>query len=195
MLNEGYLLSNKTISVDLKNIKNEKILIVGIAGSGKTTLGKKLANQFKIPYRTTDICPFNWNKIKLNPDLKEKLLVDYIDCVGKMILDNKKGILEGVGLIEVYTKRPKLRRAILKLPVIILGISVLKSGLRSQKRSKKNTFDLFFFKQNFKFYQQMFNKFRKDRIAVPGAKVEEYYLEKINNETVEWYLKKIQCKL
>ncbi len=194
MLKEGYLLSDKTISVDFQNIKDNKMLIVGLSGSGKTTLGKKLSKHLNMKLRSTDDCPFDWHKFKSNPKLKEKILNDYWDCCSKMLLDNKKGILEGVGIIEVYERRPSIRRSILKFPCIIIGASALKSSYRANKqRGKDKAFNLFFYEVNFKLYQKMLNKFRKDRTNITGAQVKEYNVSKMTeNKIVENYLKEIQ---
>ncbi len=192
MLNEGYLISQKTISVDIHNVKDSKILLVGLAGAGKTTLGNIISKRFNILLRSTDNCPFDWNALKTNPELEEKFIKNYLDCCSKMILDNKKGILEGAGIIEVYEKRLNIRSYMLKYPCIIMGESTLKSGIRAQKRRKSYIYDLFFFKQNIKFYQRMLNKFRKDRTSIRGAKIKEYSLKNLENTLIENYLEKIQ---
>ena len=63
-LHEGYLLNNKTISVNLQDFisgKNKKLFIVGVMGSGKSTLGVKLAKKLKVKLYNID---FFWWKLK-----------------------------------------------------------------------------------------------------------------------------------
>ncbi len=166
-LHEGYILSDKTISIDFDKFKigeSNKLLIIGLSGSGKTTLGKYISEKLNVPIRSTDDCPFNWKLYKTsNRDIKDKILNKYWNCCEKMIGDNKPGILEGVGLIEAYWERPNIRNKALKYPCIIIGTSAIKSSMRSSKRADESMFDLHFYKVNFKLYQRMLNRFKKDR--------------------------------
>ena len=52
-IQEGYLFSDKTISVNLKHFEQlgeHKLLIVGVLGSGKTSLGEYLAKKYKVDF-------------------------------------------------------------------------------------------------------------------------------------------------
>ena len=166
-LQEGYFLSDKDMSIGYEKFKSgeyNKLLIVGLSGSGKTTLGKHLSKTLNVKLRSTDDCPFNWVAYKdVNRAMKDSILNKYWDCCEKMIKDDKPGILDGVGLIETYWERPDIRKKALSYPCIILGASAIESSMRAAKRGKGNKFDLHFYKVNFKVYQKMLNKFRKDR--------------------------------
>lgn len=178
ILNEGYLISDKTISIDLDKFisgKSNTLLIVGLSGSGKTTLGYKISKEMNVEYTSTDGCPFDWAKYsKGDMYVQAEMLNKYMDCCEVMSNAKGRSVLEGVGLIETYWERPKSRSSILKHPCIILGASALKSSLRATERSKASSFDLHFYKSNFKLFQKMLSKFRKDRLSVKGSIVKEY---------------------
>lgn len=175
ILNEGYVLSDKTISVDLDKFKNGKakrLLIVGLSGSGKTTMGKILSKSIHVKLRSTDDVPFDWNVMQNGtPEIKKRVLDDYLKGCEKLIFDKIPGIVEGVGIIESYYKNVSIRNKMLKYPCIILGTSVLKSGVQSSKRAKDGPLNFHFYKTNIQLYQKMLNRFRKDRIGVKNSSV------------------------
>lgn len=178
ILNEGYLISNKTISVDLDKFisgESNKLLIIGLTGSGKTTMGYKLSRKMNIKSISTDECPFDWSKYSEdNKDVKSKILNKYMDCSESMVNNKSRIILEGVGLIETYWERPNIRSSMLKYPCIIIGASALKSSMRASKRSKAFTLNVHFYKSNFTVFQKMLSKFKRDRLSVKGSIVKEY---------------------
>ena len=56
-IQEGYIFDDKNISLDLYKFENGEsnlLLVAGIAGAGKSTLGKKLAKKYKCGYIESD---------------------------------------------------------------------------------------------------------------------------------------------
>ncbi len=138
-LQEGYILSDKTISVNLEKFENgseKKLLIIGSAGSGKTSVGKILSKKYKVPiYNTDDINSNVRNDLNMyDIDEVSKSLDDKADelifqNIKKLIQSPEKSIVEGVGLMD-----PGLRKYILHLPMIIMGRSSLYSALKGSGR-------------------------------------------------------------
>lgn len=177
-INEGYFISDKTISVDLDKFisgESNKLLILGLTGSGKTTMGRKLSRKMNIKSISTDDCPFDWaNYHKGDKEDKSKILNKYMDCSESMVTNKSRIILEGVGLIETYWERPNFRSTMLKYPCIIIGTSALKSSIRASKRSKAFMLDVHFYRTNFTVFQKMLSKFKKDRLSIKDSIVKEY---------------------
>jgi len=56
-IQEGYLLSDKTVSINLSRFvskKENKLLIIGVPGSGKTSIGEYLVKKYKVPEFVSD---------------------------------------------------------------------------------------------------------------------------------------------
>ena len=56
-IQEGYLFSDKTISVNLNDFesgKKNKLIVVGVMGSGKTTIGEHLSKKYKVKWISVD---------------------------------------------------------------------------------------------------------------------------------------------
>jgi len=166
LLNEGYLLSDKTISVNLKDFesgKNNKLLIIGSPGSGKTTLGKHLAKK----YSSELVSDTDWK------------------TMSRGILNSKRTIIEGAGLADLYYGDQSWRDMIIDKPMILMGLSGLKAGLRADKRDgtvpgkvkdKKDTY--YFVRKNLSHWQKVFNYLRKDVVKIPGADIKEFKVPK-----------------
>jgi len=179
-LYEGIVFDDKTISVDLYKFLNKskkELYIIGLSGAGKTTLSKKL--QLK-NIDSTDDCPFDadrWYK----GDKKERDLMfqEYIECSSEKIL-NTKGILEGIGIFEAYTRNEKVKKKILDSPCIIIGTSAFKSSYRAYMRqhrfhkSIKRFFQNGYLHKNLFNYLPQLNTLRKDRINVKGSIIEQF---------------------
>jgi len=145
-IQEGYILSDKTISVNLHEFENRrknKLLIIGAAGSGKTTLGEKLAKKYNLKWISIDSL---WWRLKQkyfkDSDLREKDIHNQVEKkvkeeVIKYLKSNERLIMEGVDLLDIYKEQPKYRRLILNQPMIILGLSSLRAGIRSGLRNEK----------------------------------------------------------
>lgn len=187
-LQEGYLLSDKTISVNLKDFvsrKNNKLIIVGVMGSGKTTIGEKLAKKWKVKWYSID--SFWWRlkqkHFKDKPDYqslsekeKEQLNKLFEIEVFKILKSNNRAIIEGINLIE-----SQYRKLILKQSMIILGVSSILAGIRAGKRNMDRgdddgTWRLLYWMaiENMKSIEPIINKLRKEVKSIPNMDIQEY---------------------
>lgn len=198
-LTEKFLFSDKSLSFDLEDFekgKKNKLLILGLSGSGKSSLGSYLSHVYKVDYYSLDNC--------YNDDIKKKLIKKYnleekenysliYHCIKEKLFSNKKEIIEGIGLIDItdvlFSDKvdSKFRNKLLISPTIILGKSVLKStfdaSLRNKKIWKKSVLDQIFSvsKMN-RGLEESMNKFIQVRSKVPGTKIEEFNVPKLNIE-------------
>ena len=187
ILNEGYLLSDKTVSVNLSKFqsrKNNKLLIIGTSGSGKTTLGEILSKRYKVKWISIDSLYWrmkqkyfkdNDNMKGIEPELKEKVRKEVI----KYLKSNERLIMEGIDLVELYIEEPKYRKLILNQSMIILGLSSLRAGIRAGIRNKKREDEgwmtyYWMVKFNFKRIEPLIKRFRKDVMNIPTSDIEEY---------------------
>lgn len=161
-IQEGYVLSDKTISVDLykfENGKSNKLLIVGLIASGKTTLGMYLSKKYKVGLDNTDNC-----ELKSKSEPIEK----FIKCNIDMVRSKKRSIVEGVGLIDLYTEFG-YKKELQSYPMIIIGRSVLSSSFKAFQRNYKA-----WLRQtniNITMGQKRISSLRKHRIQQPRAVV------------------------
>ena len=167
ILQEGYLLSDKTISVNLQDFisgKAKKLLVIGVPGSGKTSLGEYLMKKYKVSEFVSDT---DW-----------KIMM-------KGITNSKRSIIEGAGLADLYYKEDTWKKIIIDKPMILMGLSGLKAGLRADKRDgtvpgkvkdKKDTY--YFVRKNLSHWQKVFNYLRKDVVKIPGADIKEFKVPK-----------------
>lgn len=165
-LNEGYLFSNKTISVNLdqfKTGKKNKLLIIGVLGSGKTSLGQYLKKKYNVKHFFSD--EYGLEKALKSP---------------------KRMIIETIEITSLYKEKPEYRQLILSMPMIIIGISAMKAGFRADKRDNtvpttaKDKRDIYIStRDNLTFFQKRLNYLRKDVMKLPNAKIKEYNLKTI----------------
>ena len=182
-LYEGIVFDDKTISIDLYKFLNgskKELYVIGLSGSGKSTLVKKFKNK---NIDSTDNCSFDFDRWH-NGDksVRDDMFQEYIVCSSDKIM-NTKGILEGIGIFESYTKDNNVRKKILDSPCIIIGTSAFKSSFRAYMRqynshkSIKRFFQNGYIKKNlFEFLPQL-NRLRKDRINVKDSIVEKFNVE------------------
>jgi len=165
ILNEGYLLSDRTVSVNLSKFESKeinKLLIVGVLGSGKTSLGLYLQKQYKVK-------DFFSDKDGLEQALKSP----------------KRMIIEGIEIATLYKKKPNLRNLILNQSMILIGMSAMKAGFRADKRdgtvitTAKNKKDSYIStRDNITFFQKRLNYLRKAVIKTPDTDIKEYKIPK-----------------
>lgn len=164
-LHEGYLLSDKTISVNLSRFESRqsnKLLILGMAGAGKTTLGKLLSKKYKVPLMSTD------------RDFKSEA------HIYKVIRNNERLIIEGIDLVYSY-KFPMRRRIIVEQPMIILGMAALRAGIRAGIRNKNAgmsaTEILRLIKTNIQHLEKPMKLLRNDLMKNPNNEIKEYKIK------------------
>ena len=166
LLQEGYLLSDKNISVNLDQFisgKAKKLIIVGVPGSGKTSLGEYLAKKYKVSIVSDD----HWTKMKDG------------------LTNSKRTIIEGAGLADLYYKEQTWRDLIIDKPIILMGMSAIKAGFRADKRDgtvpgkAKDKGEIYYFiRKNLSYWQKVINYLRKDVMKVPGANIKEFKVPK-----------------
>jgi energy-coupling factor transporter ATP-binding protein EcfA2 len=144
-LQEGYILSDKTVSVDLAQFESgeqNKLLIVGTAGSGKTTLSEKLAKKYKVKWIGID---YMWWRLRQkyfkdapkSDATERKLIKKVIEFTMESIKSNERLIIEGVDLLNIYSEVPEFRKVIIRNPMIVFGMSALRAGIRAGLRNMK----------------------------------------------------------
>ena len=179
LLFENYILSDKTISVDINKFESgeaNKLLIVGFSGSGKTTLGQKLAKQYQTKYIDLDDCWKNTNVEYIPKDREDEI---YHQCVNKKInQNNSRSVIEGIGIIEFYKINQKNKNYILNLPIVFLGKSALLSSIDASKRDQLGLLSFLELlpnrlSVNLNMLSKPLNQLRKDRISVVGSTVKE----------------------
>jgi len=170
-IQEGYILSDKNISVDLDDFENgskNKLIIIGVPGSGKTSLGEYLSKKYKVNDFISDT---HWRKMRDG------------------LTSSKRTIVEGAGLADLYYGEQTWRDLIIDKPMILMGMSAIKAGFRADKRDgtvpgkAKDWKDIYhFIRNNLSYWQKVINYLRKDVIKLPDAKIKEYKIPKF--ETV-----------
>ncbi|MHA1800566.1 MAG: AAA family ATPase [Candidatus Heimdallarchaeaceae archaeon] len=184
---EGYLFSDKTISVNLDDFKNgtkKKLLIVGVMGSGKTTLGEKLSKDMKVKWYSLDSF---WWRIKekhfkdktykeLSREENDRLFELFEQEVFKVLRRNERSIIEGINMLS-----PKFRSLVMKQSMIILGVSSIIGGIRAGKRNRERgddeaTWRLLYWMtiKNINLVEPLVKKFRKDVQKIPNVDIKEY---------------------
>lgn len=142
-IQEGYLFSDTTISVNVDqfiNRKKKKLLIFGMAGSGKTTLGEALAKRLRVKWISIDSL---WWRLKQKhfknvKESKTQMKTKVYKEVIKYLQSNERLIIEGIDLLDIYVRMPKqYKRMILHQPMVILGMSAMKAGIKAGQRNRK----------------------------------------------------------
>lgn len=170
ILNEGYILSDKNISVNLKDFesgKKKKLIIIGLPGSGKTSIGEYLVKKYKVKEFISDQ---GWEVSK------------------KGLLSPNRTILESAGFVYMVHE-PKWKKVVLSYPLILMGMSAIKAGYRADRRDGllpgqakdwKDTFH--FIRDNIKEFEGKYKILRKEALSIPGADIQEFKVPKF--ETV-----------
>lgn len=166
-IQEGYLFSDKTISVNLKDFesgKKNKLVIIGLPGSGKTSLGQHLLKKYKVKDFVSDT---HRTEMKVG------------------LTSSKRTIIEGAGLANLYMKEKTWRKLLIDKPMILMGMSAIKAGFRADRRDGtvpgkvKNKKDIYhFIRSNLSYWQKVLNYLRNDIMKLPNADIREYKVPK-----------------
>ena len=170
---EAFLLSDQTIAIDFDKFEaGGRLFIIGLSGSGKTSVGKKIAKKYKAP-----ICSLDSAWYWMEPDggyknLSKKSLNNKFEKTNKMMKDmvsNKRGcrIVEGIQLAFplLYDKYSSI---FMNEACIIMGKSHIIASIDAAIRNKREGY-LFLqtLKNQYKTNQHMkrfLDRFRKERI-------------------------------
>lgn len=185
ILHEGYVLSDKTISINLSDFqsgKRKKLLIIGTAGSGKTTLGEILAKKMRVKWVSIDSL---WWRLKQQyfkdvDEKKEELEAKVFEKTIEHLRSSERLIIEGVDLIELYGKKPEYKKLILNQAMIILGVSALRAGLRAGVRNKNREGgegwrELYWMTQiNMKTIEPRLKMIRQAAVNMPDAEIKKF---------------------
>ena len=144
LINEGYIFSDKTISIDLDKFESgekDKLFIMGLSGTGKSTLGEYLAKKYNVKF----------------------IDMDYFNDSPESVIDSPtRQVIVGIGG----------RKELLNNPIIFLGKAFFKSIVDATIRDKKYHKFLYKLKKNFGRIED-FNKFKESRIKA-GGNVQEF---------------------
>jgi len=178
-LKEGYVLTDKSYSVNLKDFESGKsniLLIDGIGGAGKSTLGKKLAKKYKCKLFESDFPCLTEQKNDPNKC--------FIENYRRIKRSNRRYIIEGVlvhySSLDGWNKKLSPFFDEMKHdPIIIVGASVLKAMYRYYKSSSDITLRKFitmFLKYGWWYKEETgpYKFFVKKRLSVEGADVKPY---------------------
>jgi hypothetical protein len=187
LINEGYIFSDKNIAIDLDKFESgesKKMFIVGLSGSGKSTIGMGIAEDYNKKLYKLDHC---FNLVRNKPDDDGGI---YWDCILDKISSSEFEVVEGLAITNLFSDNlpiPKnildpIRKYILKQPIIILGTSSTLSSLRATTRATKvgNSVEGGFLstlisrgKINFGAAKTHLDDFRKKRIKL-GGNIKEF---------------------
>lgn len=147
-------------SYNLDNFHNNTMLIVGYSGSGKTTLAKELSKKYNCKLDSTDtVMAEAFPNGKLDKNIEQLAMKE----LRKVILQKqKKIILEGIHIVNVYDKYPDIRTYMLNLPIIIMSSNALSSSFNAMKRDRLKYGILDPLITNFQHTRKLFNIFRSD---------------------------------
>ena len=185
LIQEGYFISDETISVDLHKFESgecNKLIISGLSGAGKTTLGKQLAKKYNCSVIDLDDI---WNEIiknnPINKVARSKRKSLFFEKLSNLLTNNVKYIIGGVKIIDIYYDDPNINKLLLTLPFIFLGKSALKASwdaaIRDHKKSNKKVNILIRIHTKAKFNFIEFYKYEKKlkmaRCAVKGSVIQQ----------------------
>jgi hypothetical protein len=191
-LHERVFFSRETIGIDVDKFisgKSDKLIIVGPAGSGKSTLGRKLAKKFKVKFFEGDDC---WKPAqKKYPDppiddvkISEEMNKMYYSCLSTKLRSRQRMIIEGIGFLELFNGTDKEKKLVLSYPTILLGTAAFESAVRTYKRSKNETDEskkinpvfafLYYGLVNVLMLNGLMNDFRKAKLKNKNSKVQVF---------------------
>lgn len=191
ILSEGYVFDDKTISSNLyefESKKKSKLIIVGVMGSGKSTLRKHLAKKYNVKAVASDGIWYkkylkHFKGQKPTPENKKALREMVADELIKLLKNNERMILDGVDFIELYRDIPKYRKLILSYPMILLGLSSFRAGMRGAIRNRKREDEgwktyYWMIKRDMKEFEPTLKVMRKHARMLPNVNIEEFEIPK-----------------
>jgi len=157
-----------------------------VPGSGKTTQGEMLAKKYKVKWYSLDSW---WWRLKqkhfkdadhkaIRKKLGEKVKSEAI----KKLISNERFIMEGIDLVEMYHENPSAKKLIINEPMIIMGLSAIRSGIRAGMRNKnreggESWKELYWMSiLNIKAYEPQVKNIRKDVMKLPKPDIREFQL-------------------
>jgi len=126
---------------DWKSGKTNVLLVLGFAGSGKTTTGKELAKKYKCQYLSTDDDSIKeleklWEDLKDKHD-REKAIEKWDENAHIAMMRYLKSIKKSIVIEGVHLFFWLSPQEIAKFPTIIKGTSHIISTIRAIKRNLK----------------------------------------------------------
>lgn len=189
-ISEGYIFKDKTIGINVDlfiNRMENKLLIFGYAGSGKTTLGERLSKKLRVKWVSIDSL---WWRLKEKhfkdiPNIKEatrhkKVRELVYRTVIKHLQSRERMIIEGVDLLDMYANMPRRYKGmILHKPMVILGTSLIKSSLKAAARNRKREDEgwnayYWMLQYNIKKVDHNLRVLKRDVKRLPDANIVEY---------------------
>lgn len=157
-----------------------KILIVGTGGSGKTTLGKKIGKILRIESISTD-------DLRYSKDFKKNFSKEKVDNEIKKVISRKQWIIDGV-YNESYIL-PIVKKAdlilILKSSRLSLVHRIMKREIKRRK-SIPNIINLLYWSQKFKNHNEkahtyLTKKYNKKVIVLRNNNEIDTFLNSLNH--------------
>ncbi len=204
-LHEGTIISDNTISVNLQDFesgKKNKLLIIGLMGSGKTTWaeflsknkstmvnGRYPARKSRVKWRSIDSMYYRLDNFPATMDRKKKkdlLGKKVLDGVIKLLKSKERWIIEGINLIDIYRDNSQYKKLILNQPMILIGMSALRAGIRGGIRNMsrdgggESWRELYWMpKINIKSIEPSFKQLRKDALKIKNVDIKKYKIESL----------------
>lgn len=194
-IKEEYIFNEKDFTYNFDKWENKEVPILfinGLMGSGKSTLGKKLAEKYNAEYIELDLLNWEFKKkygdkfsIRRNPEFVSNCYIERLNNI--YIKSNKQIIAEGTQILRINFD------FIIQNAVYIVKTSYLNSFIRTQKRQLDPLYierhglsfrPIFFLKGNIKNYndiKELENKLKEISINIDDHILQEQYI--INEST------------
>ena len=100
---EALVISDKPISIDLHKFESgevDKLLLLGLSGSGKSTIAKQIASNYNAKVKDLDDCYWAVQHI----DDKQKRKQEKIKCIQEILKNGKRSVVEGTSILDLPFK-------------------------------------------------------------------------------------------
>lgn len=162
-LYESYFMSDKILIHKPDLLRSSKVFIIGLSGSGKTTMGKNLANKYHRKYINLD--DWFWNIAEKQTGKKLDELIRSKEYNGDKIIlemENRLKSYKGNDIFDGVEIMRFNRDFILSNPIIMMGTSVLISTYRAVMREKyKDPWD-----ENASLFEIIKNKYHDQKVFI-----------------------------